>query len=199
MSLTPSSIQVEAKLNQLREARVASLAAFRTAVEEARIGWEAELILALEEFRGTTGFFEIQKSICATIPRLRGAEIAWAVGGGKGPSPYRDKHSSSNSRPYHIKEDRWREIYYPDVLDIKQALQQSRPDTIPPTVVGDPTIKSERANFRYTYLKGVYEELQLTYRTEAEQQQARDLAFLRSRKGLQEEEAEAHRRLSGKF
>jgi len=202
MSLIPSSIQVESKLSQLREARVASLAAFRAAVEEARIGWEAELILALEEFRDTRGFDEIQERIRAKIPRLRGPEIAWAVGGGQ--TPRMSGHPSfsefsNSSRLHQIKEDRWREIYYPDVLDIKQALQQSRPDTNPPDIKGEPTMISERANFRYNYLKDVYDNLDLAYRAEAEQQQARDLEFLRSRRGLQEEEAAARRRLSGRL
>ena len=199
MSLIPSSSLVEVKLSQLREERVATLAAFRAAVEEARIGWEAELILALEEFRDTAGFLEIRDRIRATIPRLRGPEIAWAVGGGKGPSPYRDMHSSSNTPIHQIKEDRWREIYYPDILDIKLALQQSRPNTTSPDIKGEPTMISERANFRYTYLKDVYDKLQLAYQAEADQQQAKDLAFLRSRKGTREEDAAARRRLAGRF
>ena len=202
MSLIPSSTLVEVKLSQLREARVASLEAFRAAVEEARIGWEAELILALEEFRDTTGFLEIRDGIRAKIPRLRGPEIARAVGGGEMPRlsghPYFSAYSNS-SHPYQIKEDRWREIYYPDVLDIKQALQQSRPDTTPPDIKGEPTMISERANFRYNYLKDVYEKLHSAYRAEADQQQATDLAFLRSRKGTPEEDAAARSRLAGRF
>jgi hypothetical protein len=104
---------------------------------------------------------------------------------------------SSSLPTYQIEENRWQLIYYPDVLDIKQALQQARPTTIPPTIVGDPTMISERANFRYTYLKGVYEELKLACQTEADRQQAKDLAFLESRRVAQQEEAEVRRRLGG--
>jgi hypothetical protein len=104
---------------------------------------------------------------------------------------------SSSLPTYKIEENRWRDIYYPDVLDIKQALQQARPTTIPPTIVGDPTMISERANFRYTYLKGVYEELKLACQTEADRQEAKDLAFLESRRAAQQEEVEVRRRLGG--
>ena len=188
MSLIPSSSLVEVKLSQLREERVATLAAFRAAVEEARIGWEAELILALEEFRDAGGFTAIQEGIRAAKQRQVGVSI-------------RDDHfmSNSSSSPsmYPISEDRWREIYYPEHLVIKQALQQSRPNVLPPPIVGDPTLKSERANFRYNYLKGVNEELQLACQTEADRQKARDLAFLESRRAAQQEEAEVRRRLAG--
>ena len=201
MSLIPSNTLVEVKLSQLREERAATLAAFRLAVEEARIGWEAELILALEEFRDAGGIAGIQEGIRRAIPRLRGPEIARAVGGGlrmpRDESFSTFSNSSSSPQPNYIKEDRWRLVYYPDVLDIKLALQQSRPNTISPDIAGEPTMISERANFRYKYLKGVYEELQLSCEAEAEHQQARDLAFLQSRKIAQEEEAAARRRLGG--
>jgi len=189
MSLIPSSSLVEVKLSQLREERAATLAAFRVAVEEARIGWEAELILGLEEFRDAGGFTAIQEGIRAAKQRQVG-------------NIREDKfmsNSSSSPSMYPISEDRWREIYYPEHLVIKQALQQSRPNTIPPPIVGDPTLKSERANFRYNYLKGVNEELQLACQTEADRQKARDLAFLESRRAAQQEEAEVRRRLGGRF
>lgn len=189
MSLIPSNTLVGSKLSQLREERALKLVAFRAAVEEARIGWEAELILALEEFRDTGGFDRIQEGIRAAKQRQ--------VGHIRDDSFSTFSNSSSSRDMYPISEDRWRDIYYPDILDIKQALQQSRPNVIPPTIVGDPTLKSERAIFRYNYLKGVNEELKLACQTEADRQQARDLAFLQSRKIAQEEEAAARRRLGG--
>ena len=190
MSLIPSSIQVESKLSQLREARVASLAAFRAAVEEARIGWEAELILALEEFRDTRGFDRIQEGIRASKQHI--------VGRIRDNSHF-PSNSSSSPPVRQIKDEIWREVFHPDVMDIKRALQHAHSNTTPPDIVGDPTMISERANFRYNYLKGVNEELTLACQTEADRQMARDLAFLESRRGLQEEEAAARRRLSGRL
>lgn len=191
MSLIPSSSIVEVKLSQLREERAATLAAFRAAIKKAQIEWEAELILALEEFRDAGGFARIQEGIRAAKQRQ--------VGHIRDDSFSTFSNSSSSRDMYPISEDRWRDIYYPDILDIKQALQQSRPHVIPPTIIGDPTLKSERANFRYNYLKGVNEELQLACQTEADRQKARDLAFLESRRAAQQEEAEVRRRLSGRL
>jgi hypothetical protein len=196
MSLIPSNSLVEVKLSQLREERAAALAAFRAAVEEARIGWEAELILALEEFRDAGGFVGIQEGIRMANQREVNDKRFGRIGNAN--DIISSHFNLSSSLPtYQIEENRWQLIYYPDVLDIKQALQQARPTTIPPTIVGDPTMKSERANFRYTYLKGVYEELKLACQTEADRQEAKDLAFLESRRAAQQEEVEVRRRLGG--
>jgi len=196
MSLIPSNSLVEVKLSHLREERAAALAAFRAAVEEARIGWEAELILALEEFRDAGGFVGIQEGIRMANQREENDKRFGRIGNAN--DIISSHFNLSSSLPtYQIEENRWQLIYYPDVLDIKQALQQARPTTIPPTIVGDPTMKSERANFRYTYLKGVYEELKLACQTEADRQQAKDLAFLESRRAAHQEEAEVRRRLGG--
>jgi hypothetical protein len=107
-------------------------------------------------------------------------------------------HFNLSPPPHQIKEDRWSLIFHPDILDIKLALQQSRPDTTPPDITGDPTMISERANFRHLYLKGVYEELKIACQTEADRQEARDLAFLESRRAAQQEEVEVRRRLAGR-
>jgi hypothetical protein len=196
MSLIPSNSLVEVKLSQLREERAAALAAFRAAVEEARIGWEAELILALEEFRDAGGFVGIQEGIRMANQREVNDKRFGKIGNAN--DIISSHFNLSSSLPTcQIEENRWRDIYYPDILDIKQALQQARPTTIPPTIVGDPTMISERANFRYTYLKGVYEELKLACQTEADRQEAKDLAFLESRRAAQQEEVEVRRRLGG--
>jgi hypothetical protein len=191
MSLIPSSPLVEVKLNQLREERAAKLAAFKVAVEEARIGWEAELILALEEFRDAGGFTKIQEEICA--PRIREQEDPRANYN----KVYRciPNDESSVEPPYYIGENEWQRAFYPDIVDCRQALHYSRQNLIIPEIKGDPTMISERANFRYKYLKGVYEELKLNSQTEADLQRKKDLAFLELRRADQREEAEARRRL----
>ena len=186
MSLIPSNSLVEAKLNQLREERAAKLAAFRAAVEEARIGWEAELILGLEEFRDAGGFVTVQEGIRSKKeredPRAAYNQVYTSA-------------TSDSSSPFQIREDKWQQVFFPDVLDIKLALEYSKPNYIPAEIKGDPTMISERANFRYKYLKGVYEELQQASKTEADLQRQKDLTFLELRRADQREEAEARRRL----
>ena len=62
ISLLPSSPAVQLKLEKLREQKAA-------AVEVAKVEWEAELLLDLEEFRDKGGFDEVYKLILDDLNR----------------------------------------------------------------------------------------------------------------------------------
>lgn len=66
MSLVPSSPAVNEMLERMR----AEKAAARAAVEAAKVEWEAEMLLALEEFRDTGGFSEFYKSVVSFFESL---------------------------------------------------------------------------------------------------------------------------------
>ena len=175
MSLIPSNTAVSERLSILREERAVKKATFRSAVEAASIEWEAELLLALEEFRDAGGFATIQDRIRVEIQRERN------------PFPIRTPCDDHHNKILC-------EIFLPDEFDVGKALSCVS-DSTAIFYTGDPTMETERAALRIRILTAVKQEMRDAIKAELDAQTARDRALVDERNRVAQEERDARSRL----
>jgi hypothetical protein len=182
VALIPSTTLVEERLKVLRLERAATLAAFRKEVEAAKIHWEAELLLALEELQESGGFADAEEKIKREITverqnqRNRGGSHPRHSGGS---SPISIPHEATNKLRS--------EIFLPDIFDIKQALlMTSTHNNYPLIRVGDPTFLTERADFRIQFLSSVIQQLYKIVEAQIDAKDAEDRALLEEQRKIQE-------------
>jgi hypothetical protein len=134
MFFAPSSSDVSDTLAVLKAEKAVSKSHFYSAVATESIKWEAELLLALEEFRAAGGFVGIQDHLTSLILAEQRAE--WPV----------DKAVALDV-PCH-----WSLLH--DRMDVKTWLQTVSDRTV---VVrsGEPTMATERAALRIRILLAV--------------------------------------------
>jgi len=186
MSLIPSNQLVQDKLVALREERAKAREAFREAVALARIDWEAELLLDLEEFRDSGGFVQFQGELERQIEiQAQSDDFGFGRGG------LSQKVSISAQQNSAILK-----IYSPDVLDLKQALTYARHNA-PIYSEGEPTMETERAVFRFKFFGNIFNGIKSAIDTRRAEQVLKDKALLEERQRLAQEERDARRRIMG--
>jgi hypothetical protein len=171
-SLLPSSSAVSECLARLR-AEKASADPFRAAVAAASIQWEAELLLALEEFKRAGGFVGIQDELRLSIRRERLLSAA------------KDGKAAPLDVPCH-----WSFLH--EGFDVKIGLLTVTEHTVC-VRSGPPTMASERAALRIRILAAVIKELReaVTAKVDAEDEFARTLACANAQYKLVVEEKRA--------
>jgi hypothetical protein len=192
MSLLPSSPAVFERLNALRDERAIAKAAFRAAVEAASVGWEAELLLSLEEFRDAGGFAAVQDQLRGVIKHemARNRQTRGFCGG--------TAHETGvmPSRPSMMVGGRDRtlcDLFLADVLDVNAAIAVQGKIVLPHT--GDPTMETERAALRIRILSNIRKEMRDAIQAELDAQEAADRALVEERNRVAQEEADARLRL----
>ena len=193
MSLLPSSPAVFERLNALRDERAIAKAAFRSAVEAASVGWEAELLLSLEEFRDAGGFAVIQDQLREAIKQemARNRETHGFYGGAS------RETRAMPSRPSMMVGGRDRvlcDLFLADVLDVNAAIATIRGEIVLPHT-GDPTMETERAALRIRILSNIRKEMRDAIQAELDAQEAADRALVEERNRVAQEEADARQRL----
>ena len=192
MSLIPSSTPVLDMLTTLRAEREIAKTAFRAAVAEASIRWEAELLLLLEEYRDAGGFVSIQDQCRREVTQDRNVRK-------------QSRHASVSAQhtmgsqhlqPFAGHDEQIHNIFIPDIMDLNKAFVFAGANI---KCVGDPTMATERASLRSRMLGAVKQEFRDAINAELEEQDARDKALLEERARGQKEEQEARRRLLGRF
>lgn len=138
VSLIPSSPIVEEYLIVLRTEKVAHLNTFQMAVNFAKIEWEAELLLSLEEFRDMKG---LEEDLRREILIQRNDEV------GKFGMGANLVGASPRTQNIH-------HLFLSDSLDIRKALLAIRMDG-GFYIAGKPTMTTERALFRYQFLSTI--------------------------------------------
>ena len=187
MSLIPSNPTVEAKLVELREERAKARELFRLAVLHESVTWEAEILLELEAFREKGGFATVQDSIRREIQQKR-------------------------DRTQREKEERWRQLppaptvsyltgesqdnFLADKIDIKKAISSVFEITAM-SVIGEPTMATERAALRIEILKKVKQEIRAALEADQAEQDARDRAIIEEHRFTQEALRNAEMRIGG--
>jgi len=195
MSLIPSSAPVLDMLTALRAEREVAKTAFRVAVAEASIRWEAELLLLLEEYRDAGGFVPIQAQIREAIVQQR--QQRKQLERMQQPSlPAGYVRVAEHLQPFSESDKRIHDIFMPDILDLNKAIHNGGAFI---KCIGDPTMATERASLRSRMLGAVKQEFRDAINAELDEQDARDKALLEERaRGLKEEQ-EARRRLGGRL
>jgi hypothetical protein len=193
MSLIPSSPAVQLRLETLREEKAAAQVAFLAAVEVAKVDWEAELLLALEEYRDGGGFDEIQARILDELNRIRNM------------MRNEDKQSlTRQSKPTPVAQ-LW--TFLPDKLDIKTmllyAIEELSHDCNVPSIKASneyviTPMNIERAILRHRILSSIRKEIYTAVTAEQDAQDERDRTLLDQRQKAQLEEMEARQRLMGR-
>lgn len=198
MSLLPSSPAVFERLNALRDERAVAKAAFRSAVEAASVGWEAELLLSLEEFRDAGGFAAIQDQLRGVIKQemARNRETRGFCSGNTRETRVMPSRPSllSGSRDKALCD-----LFLADVLDVNAAIAVYGEIVLPHK--GDPTMETERAALRIRILSNIRKEMRDAIQAELDAQEAADRALVEERNRVAREEAEARQRLQqrGRF
>jgi len=194
MSLIPSSTPVLNMLTTLKAEREIAKTAFRAAVAEASIRWEAELLLLLEEYRDAGGFVPIQAEIRSGVTQERQTrkQTQYHVQ----PSLPAGYVIPKHLQPFSETDKQIHDIFMPDIIDLKKAIHWGGSYI---KCVGDPTMATERASLRSRMLGAVKQEFRDAINAELDEQDARDKALLEERARVQKEEQEARRRLGGRF
>jgi len=175
MSLLPSSSAVSERLIVVRQERALARAAFLAAVEAASVQWEAELLVALEEFRDAGGFVGIQDHLRSSIRRERLFAAA----------------KDSNTVPLDVP-SHWSFLHHE--FDVKTGLLTVTEQTVC-VRSGEPTMATERADLRIRILAAVKKELREAILADLEAQEVRDRALIEERDRATREEQEARQRL----
>jgi len=184
MSLIPSNTAVSDRLAVLREERAVKKATFRSAVEAASIEWEAELLLALEEFRDDGGFTSLQERMRTDVQRQEHRSLYDQCG--QPIQPIRapsDHHNKSLC-----------DIFLSDEIDVGKALSCVS-DSTAIFYTGDPTMATERAALRIRILTAVKQEMRDAIKAELDAQAAHDRALVEERNRVAQEERDARSRL----
>ena len=155
MSLLPSSPAVQEKLETLREQKAAAKAAFLAALEIAKVDWEAELLLELEEFRDKGGFGEVYTMILNDFNRNKMMLIM------PGESQEQPVAQLAN--------------FVPDELDMKHAIYYAYENVSDTTNNRSPhdvvtPMNLERAILRHRILSKVRTEIYTSAKAEQDQQ-----------------------------
>lgn len=163
MSLLPSSPAVQEKLETLREQKAAAKAAFLAALEIAKVDWEAELLLELEEFRDKGGFGEVYTMILNDLNRNN-----WMR---------QEESQGEQQKPLAQLAN-----FVPDELDMKHAIYYAYENVSDTTKNRSPhdvvtPMNLERAILRHRILSGIRTEIY----TSAKAEQDRDLLERRQR------------------
>ena len=163
MSLIPSSSAVNKMLERMRAEKAAMKATFLAAVEVAKVEWEAELLLALEEFRDAGGFSNFHKSVTTLFETLN---KPYLPGMSRGPKKYfkdlLDQYYQNMKVQYAFKQREGAcsilSLFLADKMDIKAMLYYGFEDMVFHGHEG-PTMASERAALRHAMLKVVRNEV----------------------------------------
>lgn len=192
MSLIPSSIPVLDMLTTLRAEREIAKTAFRVAVAEASIRWEAELLLLLEEYRDAGGFVPIQERLRMEVTQERNIRKQTH----RVSMPVQHTIVPQHLQPFAGHDEQIHNIFIPDIMDLNKAFVFAGANI---KCVGDPTMATERASLRSRMLGAVKQEFRDAINAELEEQDARDKALLEERTRGQKEEQAARMRLGGRF
>ena len=182
LSILPSNPAVANRFASLKEERAAAKAAFRAAVDAASIEWEAEILLALEEFQEAGGFEKVQEQMRAQQVRLRRArdhgidmDIARPIGH-SGQAPL------SGSYATHLKD-----LFLAERLELDGVLSvPSGTESL--FLTGEPTMATERAALRVRILADVYKKINDAIVAELDDQEARERALVEERNRVRGEE-----------
>lgn len=175
MSLVPSSSAVNEMLERMR----AEKAAARAAVEVAKVEWEAEMLLALEEFRDAGGFSDFHKLVAISFDgtkkqnmhqhhsKLYFKELL-------------DRYDQNMKAQYAFKQREGacsiQSLFLADKMDIKTMLYYGFEDIAFHNHEG-PTMASERAALRHAMLKVVRNEVLAPIQEEMRVEEEKDRAF----------------------
>jgi len=190
MALIPSSSAVQEKLERLRAEKAAIRAAFLAAVEATKVEWEAELLLALEEFRDAGGFTDFYKAVLAQFEifnRPDHLEVFYRAdhhGKPKGQKMYfkellEQYYQNNTKRSNLVKRpgaDDIPSLFLADKMDIKSMLYYGFEEIVFYGHEG-PTMASERAALRYAMLKTVRNEILAPIQEEMRVEEEKDRAF----------------------
>jgi len=179
MSLLPSSAAVQEKLERMREEKAVARAAFLAAVEVAKVDWEAELLLALEEFRDAGGFEAFHKKVLTHFEAFNRQN----QGGIRSKPTFKELleryFSNATSGYQHLQKEGAGDIlsvFLADKMDVKTMLYYGHADIAFHGFEG-PTMASERAALRHAMLKVVRNEVLAPIQEEMRVEEERDRAF----------------------
>ena len=182
MSLIPSSLAVNEMLERMRAEKAAVRAAFLAAVEIAKVEWEAELLLALEEFRDAGGFSDFHTAVTTQFEVFNRPDHH---GMRRGPKLYfkelLDRYYQNAKRGYlHLQKEEGAcsilSLFMADKMDIKTMLRYGFEDMVFHGHEG-PTMASERAALRHAILKTVRNKILVPIQEEMRMEEEKDRAF----------------------
>lgn len=169
MSFLPSSSAVSDYMALLKAEKAATKTAFHSSVAVASIKWEAELLLALQEFREAGGFVGIQEQLLSSIVRERLTV----------PKDEPKDKAKDKAKPVVLDVPcHW--SFLDDRIDVKTLLLMVSDSTV---VVrsGEPTMATERATLRIRILaavkKGIREAVMAKLDEDLKEQNVRNLEF----------------------
>jgi len=181
MSLIPSSAAVQEKLERMREEKAAARAVFLAAVDVAKVDWEAELLLALEEFRDAGGFEAFHKKVLTHFEAFN--RQTQQQGGIRSKPTFKEQleryFSNATSGYQHLQKEGAGDIlsvFLADKMDVKTMLYYGHADIAFHGFEG-PTMASERAALRHAMLKVVRNEVLAPIQEEMRLEEERDRAF----------------------
>ncbi len=170
----------------MREEKAAARAAFLAAVEVAKVEWEAELLLGLEEFRDAGGFTDFHQSVVARFETLNRPEHNGMNRSSmnRGPKMYfkelLERYYQNMKAQYAFKQrEGARDIpslFLADKMDIKTMLYYGGEDIAFHGHEG-PTMASERAAMRHAMLEVVRNEVLAPLQEEMRVEEEKDRAF----------------------
>jgi hypothetical protein len=179
MSLIPSSAAVQEKLERMREEKAAARAVFLAAVEMAKVDWEAEFLLALEEFRDRGGFIAFHQAVVATFEAFNKQN----QGGIRSKPTFKElleryyQHNTQRSNLVKIEGSvDILSVFLADKIDIRPMLYYGHANIAFHGFEG-PTMASERAALRHAMLKVIRNEVLAPIQEEMRLEEERDRAF----------------------
>ena len=181
MSLIPSSAAVQEKLERLREEKAAVRTAFLAAVEVAKVDWEAEFLLALEEFRDGGGFEAFHQAVVTTFEAFNKQNLH--QGGIRSKPTFKElveryyQHNTQRSNLVKIEGAvDILSVFLADKMDVRPMLYYGHANIAFHGFEG-PTMASERAAMRHAMLKVVRNEVLAPIQEEMRLEEERDRAF----------------------
>ena len=169
-------------LERMRAEKAVARATFLAAVEVAKVEWEAELLLALEEFRDAGGFSDFHKSVATQFESFNRPDHH---GRPRGPKLYfkellerYDQNATSRYQRLQKEEGACSilSLFLADKMDIKTMLHYGFEEIVFHGHEG-PTMASERAALRHAILKVVRNEVLAPIQEEMRVEEEKDRAF----------------------